>query len=273
MRQISSPTLRRASAPSYLDSSRTSSKPSSLAASSLTGCSCGCCAGSAVTTSCWPSAASVAGSVRHAAPGACRRLPPIWWTMSSRTFQCGNGCCRCRSPALAAIRTARTGHPGAAGVQRVVTRHMLSGAELEADEACGGAFTLIQRFMSAANLNIHLHCLVLDCVYRCGDAGVPSLDEVDAPTCHELHALLQSHDRAGARRARSCPDRAAGWIALHRAPRLADSRPPPRRWRRSLGRDGGACPRHPPPCERGKHHGHDQQDEQCGQPPEQPVDQ
>ena len=26
--------------------------------------------------------------------------------------------------------------------------------------------TLIQRFGSAANINIHLHCLVLDCVYR-----------------------------------------------------------------------------------------------------------
>jgi len=29
-----------------------------------------------------------------------------------------------------------------------------------------GAVTLIQRFGSAANLNIHLHCLVLDGVYR-----------------------------------------------------------------------------------------------------------
>ena len=26
----------------------------------------------------------------------------------------------------------------------------------------------------AANLNIHLHCLVLDGVYRCGGDGVPS---------------------------------------------------------------------------------------------------
>ena len=30
----------------------------------------------------------------------------------------------------------------------------------------GGAVTLIQRFGSAANLNIHLHCLVLDGVYQ-----------------------------------------------------------------------------------------------------------
>ena len=36
-----------------------------------------------------------------------------------------------------------------------------------------GAVTLIQRFGSAANLNIHLHCLVLDGVYRRGTEGEP----------------------------------------------------------------------------------------------------
>jgi Putative transposase len=35
-----------------------------------------------------------------------------------------------------------------------------------------GAVTLIQRFGSAANLNIHLHCLVLDGVYL-NRGGVP----------------------------------------------------------------------------------------------------
>ena len=62
-------------------------------------------------------------------------------------------------------------------VQRVVTRHLLDGARFEADEGHGGAVTLIQRFGSAANLNIHLHCLVLDGVYRCGADGVPSFVE------------------------------------------------------------------------------------------------
>jgi hypothetical protein len=50
----------------------------------------------------------------------------------------------------------------------VITRHLLDDAGLRADEGHGGAVTLIQRFGSAANLNIHLHCLVLDGVYRCG---------------------------------------------------------------------------------------------------------
>jgi hypothetical protein len=52
---------------------------------------------------------------------------------------------------------------------------------LKADEADSGAVTLIQRFGSAANLNIHLHCLVLDGVYRRSTEGEPVFVEV-APT-------------------------------------------------------------------------------------------
>ena len=79
-------------------------------------------------------------------------------------------------------------------VQRVITRHLPDRAGLTADEGDGRAVTLIQRFGSAANLNIHLHCPVLDGVYRCGADGVPSFVEVDAPTDDKLHALLQSID-------------------------------------------------------------------------------
>jgi hypothetical protein len=61
-------------------------------------------------------------------------------------------------------------------VQHVVTHHLLDGALLRADEDRGGAVTLIQRFGSAANLNIHLHCLVLDgavpMVCRCSSKPV-----------------------------------------------------------------------------------------------------
>ena len=77
-------------------------------------------------------------------------------------------------------------------VQRVVTRHLRDGAGLKADEGQGGAVTLIQRFGSAANLNVHLHCLVLDGVYRCDADGAPSFIEADAPTDDALHALLQT---------------------------------------------------------------------------------
>ena len=57
------------------------------------------------------------------------------------------------------------------------------------EQADGGAVTLIQRFGSAANLNIHLHCLVLDGVYRRTD-GEPVFVEVPAPTDAALQALL-----------------------------------------------------------------------------------
>ncbi len=75
-------------------------------------------------------------------------------------------------------------------VQGVVTRHRLDGAGFKADEGQGGAVTLIQRVGSAANLNIHLHCLVLDGMYRCGADGAPSCIEAAAPSDDDLHALL-----------------------------------------------------------------------------------
>ena len=71
-------------------------------------------------------------------------------------------------------------------VQRVVTRHLMGQAGLKTDEGHGGAVTLIQRFGSAANLNVHLHCLVLDGVYRGGGDGVPTFIAVAAPTDDEL---------------------------------------------------------------------------------------
>lgn len=76
-------------------------------------------------------------------------------------------------------------------VQRVVTRHLLDAAGLHANEGHCGAVALIQHFGSAANLNIHLHCLVLDRVYRCGADVAPAFVEVAAPP-DELHALLQT---------------------------------------------------------------------------------
>lgn len=72
-------------------------------------------------------------------------------------------------------------------VRRVLTCHFLADAQLEADEGHGGAVTLIQRFGSAANLNIHLHCSVLDGVYRCGTDGMPEFVEVGLPTDPSRH--------------------------------------------------------------------------------------
>lgn len=75
-------------------------------------------------------------------------------------------------------------------VHRVITRFLLKQAGVRADEADSGAVTLIQRFGSAANLNIHLHCLVLDGVYRRGNDGPPEFVEVPEPTDAALQAVL-----------------------------------------------------------------------------------
>jgi hypothetical protein len=75
-------------------------------------------------------------------------------------------------------------------VHRVITRHLVVQGGLKADEADSGAVALIQRFGSAANLNIHLHCLLLDGVYRRGEDGVPEFVEVPTPTDQALQAVL-----------------------------------------------------------------------------------
>jgi hypothetical protein len=77
-------------------------------------------------------------------------------------------------------------------VQRVLERHLREAAGLVGGEGQGGAVTLIQRFGSAANLNIHLHCLVLDGVYRSHAEGAAEFIEAAAPTEEELHALLHT---------------------------------------------------------------------------------
>ena len=66
-------------------------------------------------------------------------------------------------------------------VHRVITRFLLDQAGTKADQADSGAVTLIRRFGSAANLNVHLHCLILDGVYRRMD-GEAGFVEVPSPT-------------------------------------------------------------------------------------------
>jgi putative transposase len=99
-------------------------------------------------------------------------------------------------------------------VHRVIATFLIKQAGLKRTEAHTGAVTLmrailgppptgvlrtshfapgkmvIQRFGSAANLNIHLHCLVLDGVYCATTEGLPVFHTVHAPTATELQALL-----------------------------------------------------------------------------------
>jgi hypothetical protein len=64
-------------------------------------------------------------------------------------------------------------------VHRVIATFLIQQAGLKRTQAHTGAVTLIRRFGSAANLNIHLHCLVFDGVYR-ATAGVPIFHAVRA---------------------------------------------------------------------------------------------
>ena len=75
-------------------------------------------------------------------------------------------------------------------IHRVIAGFLLKQAGLKRATADTGAVTLIQRFGSAANLNIQLHCLVLDGVYR-RTGGEPVFQEARAPTGEELQGLLE----------------------------------------------------------------------------------
>jgi hypothetical protein len=74
-------------------------------------------------------------------------------------------------------------------VHRVITGFLLSQAGLKRTAADAGSVTLIERFGSAANLNVHLHCWVLDGVDRRPE-GEPLFQEARAPTEDELKGLL-----------------------------------------------------------------------------------
>jgi Putative transposase/Transposase zinc-binding domain len=74
-------------------------------------------------------------------------------------------------------------------IHRLIARFLIKQAGLNGSEAHTGAVTLIQRFGSAANLNIHLHCLVLDGVYHTRE-GVPVFQEARAPSIEALQSLL-----------------------------------------------------------------------------------
>ena len=75
------------------------------------------------------------------------------------------------------------------GSLTAISTFLIKQAGLKQRDAQTGAITLIQRFGSAANLNIHLHCLVLDGVYRIQNDTL-EFRSVRSPTADQLQALL-----------------------------------------------------------------------------------
>ena len=78
-------------------------------------------------------------------------------------------------------------------IYRAITTHLTHKAGFAKTEVKTGAVTLIQRFGSALNLNIHFHMLFLDGVYIGGSNGHPmSFRQVNAPNRDELTRLTHT---------------------------------------------------------------------------------
>ena len=78
-------------------------------------------------------------------------------------------------------------------VYRTIATHLIHKAGFTKPMAHTGAVTLIQRFGSALNLNIHFHMLFLDGVYIGGAHGYPMrFLGVKAPTKGELTRLTHT---------------------------------------------------------------------------------
>jgi len=77
-------------------------------------------------------------------------------------------------------------------VTRTVSTHLAHQAGFKKKEAHTGAVTLIQRFGSALNLNIHFHMLFLDGVYVDDGAGHFAFHSNKAPTAELLTEVLHT---------------------------------------------------------------------------------
>jgi ribosomal protein S27E len=77
-------------------------------------------------------------------------------------------------------------------VYRVISLHLVKKAGYSRKAAHTGAVTLIQRFDSALNLNIHFHMLFLDGVYVDRLDGSARFRWVSSPTTQELTQLSQT---------------------------------------------------------------------------------
>ncbi|MBK7249884.1 MAG: transposase [Gammaproteobacteria bacterium] len=76
-------------------------------------------------------------------------------------------------------------------VYRTISRHLLHKAGLKHSSGATGAVTLVQRFGSALNLNVHFHMLFLDGVYVAAGPGQPLFRHVVGPGQSELQALVE----------------------------------------------------------------------------------
>jgi hypothetical protein len=84
-------------------------------------------------------------------------------------------------------------------VNRVISTHLVKKAGFNRTKAHTGAVTLIQRFGSALNLNVHFHILFIDGVYQEKYNHKLRFHRVTAPTVSELNALVATISQRVAR--------------------------------------------------------------------------
>ena len=75
-------------------------------------------------------------------------------------------------------------------IYRTISTHLIHKAGLQLKQGATGAVTLVQRFASALNLNIHFHILCLDGIYVYRDHRPPSFQRVKAPDKGETEGLV-----------------------------------------------------------------------------------
>ena len=84
-------------------------------------------------------------------------------------------------------------------IHRAIATFLIDQTGIKRDQAATGAVTLIQRFGSAANLNVHLHALVLDGVYGnaypAGTSGTPD-ESMPAPAAAPIFHAAAAPTRA-----------------------------------------------------------------------------
>ena len=76
-------------------------------------------------------------------------------------------------------------------VYRAIAGFLVQKAGLTRATGFPGAVTLIQRFGSALNLNIHFHMIFLDGVYLPVEGAAPVFRHVPSPTGTELQELVR----------------------------------------------------------------------------------
>ncbi len=76
-------------------------------------------------------------------------------------------------------------------VCRTISRHLIGKAGLTRTTGTTGAVTLVQRFGSALNLNVHFHMVFLDGAYQTLGAAAPVFHPVAAPQSSDLQRLVE----------------------------------------------------------------------------------